>query len=95
MLQTRGAKEGVEEHRVPQAVVQEWYEIEKEGKKKAMWIGKATTLANNLPEFPYKDNEAARWKANKAKDGKKANKSSQRKTEAEGNQCWRRGPHTD
>ena len=69
-----GAKEGGEEHRVPPAVVQEWYAAEKEGKKRAMWIGRAASLANNLPEFPFKDNEAARWKADRSKKEKKANK---------------------
>ena len=69
-----GANEGVEEHRVPLAVVQECHEVEKGGNKRAMWIGKATTLANNLPESPFKDNGAARWKADRSKKEKKANK---------------------
>ena len=70
----KGAKEGVEEHPVPAMVVEEWKEMEKETKRRAMWIGKATTLANNLPEFPFKDSEVARWKAEKGRKGKAARK---------------------
>ena len=69
-----GANEGVREHRVPPAVIQEWYEMKKEGKNSATWIGKAASLANNPPAFPFKDNEAARWKADRSKKEKKANK---------------------
>ena len=55
-----------------------------------MWIGKATTPANNLTEFPSKDNEVARWKVEKGKKGKAARKAAKERkkpkriTEAEG-----------
>ena len=34
---------------------------------RAKWIGIATYESNNYPDFPYRDSEAARWKANAAK----------------------------
>ena len=40
-----------------------------------VWIVESTALANNLLESPSKDNEAARWKADRSKKEKKANKS--------------------
>ena len=55
--------------------------MEKEIKKRAMWIGKATTLANNLPKFPFKDTEVARWKADKTKKTK-GEQGGERKTKA-------------
>ena len=47
------------------AEVGAWNDLEVDAKARAKWIGKATTLANNLPDFPFKDNEAAKWKAEK------------------------------
>ena len=35
-------------------------------KSRAMWVGMATHLANSSESFPYRDSEAARWKAKAA-----------------------------
>ena len=40
-------------------VVMEWKEMKKGTRVRGMWIGKATTLANNLLKFPLKDSKAA------------------------------------
>ena len=73
-LSDKGATLAVEEHRVAASEVKAWYDLEGETKERAKWIGKVTSLACNLPEFPFKDNEAARWKVDAARKAKKATK---------------------
>jgi hypothetical protein len=60
------AKRGVEHHRVPAAEVKRWQEEHSRAKSSAMWVGMATHLANSSETFPYRDSEAARWKAKAA-----------------------------
>ena len=61
------AKRGVEDHRVPYRVREEWRRCMEECKARAMWIARATVLANNLPSFPFSDSGSSRAMADKAK----------------------------
>ena len=61
------AKRGVEDHRVPYMVRQEWKRCYDEAKSRAMWIGRATSLANNLPTFPFSDSSSSRAAAELAR----------------------------
>ena len=60
------AKEGVEQHRVPPGVVRAWKEKEKQVEVRARWIGIVTYEANSSKAYPFRDSEAARWKADAA-----------------------------
>ena len=60
------AKEGVEQHRVPAGVVRAWKEKEKQVEVRARWIGIVTYEANSSKTYPFRDSEAARWKADAA-----------------------------
>ena len=60
------AKQGVEYHRVSPEEVKRWNEELERAKNRARWIGIATHQANNSPAFPYRDSEAARWRAKAA-----------------------------
>ena len=60
------AKRGVQHHRVPPEELERWNDELERAKERARWIGIATHQANNSPEFPYRDSEAARWKAKAA-----------------------------
>ena len=59
----RLAKLGAEFHRVAMSDVRRWKKAFAEAKARAKWIGKATHAANNCLHYPYRDSEAARWKA--------------------------------
>ena len=43
--------------------VRRWKKAFAEAKARAKWIGMATHAANNCLHYPYRDSEAARWKA--------------------------------
>ena len=45
---------------------------------RAVWVGTATQEANGVAEFPFKDSEAARWRADASKRAKAAKKSGMR-----------------
>ena len=60
------AKRGVEHHRVLPEDLKRWNDEHGRAKERARWIGIATHQANNSPTFPYRDSEAARWKAEAA-----------------------------
>ena len=57
------AKLGAEHHRVPPEEVRIWKKAQRVAKDRAKWIGQATYAANNSDSFPFRDNEASRWKA--------------------------------
>ena len=59
----RLAKLGVEYHRVSIEEVRRWKAAHVSAKARAKWIGMATYAANNVPEYPFRDSEAARWRA--------------------------------
>ena len=48
---------------VTRADVANWKELTDSTKARAMWLARAAVLANDSPDYPYSDNEAARWKA--------------------------------
>ena len=60
------AKKAVREHRVDRCDVDEWIKHCGDAKAVAMWTARATHLANNCDEFPYKDSAASRSKAEAA-----------------------------
>ena len=62
----RLAKKGASLHRVPTAVVNQWKEHFETVKQRAKWIGRATSKANHGEEYPFRDSEVARWKAEAA-----------------------------
>ena len=64
------AKQGVEFHRVGAADVKTWKDQLLKAEGRAKWVGIATHEANNFDHFPYKDSEAARWRAETAKRAK-------------------------
>lgn len=70
----KGAKQAVEEHRVPAAEVNTWKRLEDDAMARAKRTGKVTSLACNHPEFTLKDNEASRWKVDAGKKTKEAKK---------------------
>jgi hypothetical protein len=76
------AKEAVEEHRVPKVEVENWKKLESDAMHIVKWTGKAVNLACNTETYPFKDNEAARWKAKEAK-ANKAKLKEERKKEDE------------
>ena len=57
------AKAGAQTHRVPETEVLMWEDLHTRVVDRAVWIGIATQAANEHAAFPYKDSEAARWKA--------------------------------
>ena len=59
----RLAKKAVQWHRVDRADVVEWNTLCGDAKAAAIWIARATHLANNSEVFPFKDSEASRSKA--------------------------------
>ena len=61
------AKQAVDYHRVGEADVKLWIEELMKAECRARWVGIATHEANNFEQFPYKDSEAARWRADAAK----------------------------
>ena len=64
------AKKGVEYHRVSRAEMRHWALKIERAKDRARWIGVATHEANNRPDFPFSDSEAARWRAEAAQRAK-------------------------
>ena len=64
------AKAAVEKHRVTRADVACWKDATARANMRAMWLARATVLANNIPEYPFSDSEAARWRADEAKRNK-------------------------
>ena len=60
------AKLGAEFHRAPHEEVKRWKKAHQVAKSRAKWIGQATFAANNWDSYPFRDNEAARWKATAA-----------------------------
>ena len=44
-----------------------WKEQMKVAESRAKWVGISTHAANNFERFPFKDSEAARWRADAAK----------------------------
>ena len=54
------AKLGAEYHRVPAEEVKRWKAAHKATKARAKWIGTVTHVANNVPDFPFRESEAAR-----------------------------------
>ena len=66
----RLAKRGVEDHRVPYRVRQEWQRCLKTATERAKWTARATREANNLPNFPYSDSESSRKAAEEARKRK-------------------------
>ena len=73
------AKKAVEEHRVPRVEVENWVKLESDAMHILKWTGKAVNLACNTETYPFKDIEAARWKANEAKANKAKLKEDKRK----------------
>ena len=73
-LADRLAKAAVEYHRVAAEDVRIWKQHITKAYWRAAWIGKATDHANDLPEFPFKDSEAARWRADAAKRAQETKK---------------------
>ena len=63
-------KKAVEQHRVARAEVEQWKKSEDDAFHMLKWIGKSVNLASNTETYPYKDNEASRFKANEAKVNK-------------------------
>ena len=61
------AKRAVEYHRVAASDVAIWKEQMKVAESRAKWVGISTHAANNFESFPFKDSEAARWRADAAK----------------------------
>ena len=57
------AKRAVELHRVPASEVKIWKKEANKVEQRAVWLAQATALANNFTAFPYRDSEAARWRA--------------------------------
>lgn len=57
----RLAKKAVEEHRVEETYVERWELLKSKAKQTAMWTAKVTELANNVPEFPYRDSRKRLW----------------------------------
>ena len=48
---------------VPATEVARWKNECKAAKDRAKWIGIATHAANNMPNYPFRDSEASRWRA--------------------------------
>ena len=66
-LADRLAKRGIEDHRVPYRVRQEWLRCRETTMARAKWIARATYEANNLPAYPFSDSESSRKAAEEAK----------------------------
>ena len=66
-LADRLAKRGVEDHRVPFLIRDKWKLGMEVTKARAMWIGRAASMANTLPNFPYSDSSASRVAADRAR----------------------------
>jgi hypothetical protein len=66
-LADRLAKRAVEAHRVAPEDVAAWKVQFAVAEARAKWIGIATYEASNHPTFPFRDSEAARWRAEAAK----------------------------
>ena len=77
----RLAKKGVEEHRIESAYLQRWGRLKEKARQTAMWTAKATELANNVTEFPFRDSTASRTKAMaEARAKTKANRAKDKET---------------
>ena len=61
------AKRAVKQHRVDSSDVAAWSKLCDDTRSMAMWIARATHLANNAEAYPFKDSEASRSKAEAAK----------------------------
>ena len=66
-LSDKLAKRAVDAHRVTPGDATTWKEQFAVAEARAKWIGVATYEANNLLAFPFRDSEAARWRANAAR----------------------------
>ena len=64
------AKKTVEQHGVAKVEVEQWKPSESDALHVLTRIGKAVNLACNSGTYPFKDNEASRFKANEAKANK-------------------------
>ena len=64
------AKSAVEAHRVTPEDVTTWKEQFAVAEARAKWVGVATYEASNHTAFPFRDSEAARWRANAARRAK-------------------------
>ena len=64
------AKQAVEFHRVEASDVDRWKDQMEKAERMAKWVGIATHESNNFECFPYKDSEAARWRAEAARRAK-------------------------
>ena len=76
----RLAKKAVQEHRVGRNDVNEWIKHCSDSKALAIWIARATHLANNSEYYPFKDSEASRSKAEAASHTRAVDKSARAKT---------------
>ena len=74
-------KQAVEQHRVARNEVEQWKKDEDDAFHMLNWIGKSVNLACNTEAYPFKDNEASRFKANEAKANKAMLKEEKRKEE--------------
>ena len=59
------AKMAVTEHRSDARTVQEWNTTHENIRRRAKWVARATVLANNLPDAPFRDTEASRAAADR------------------------------
>ena len=66
------AKRAVEVHRVDAADVRIWRGELRKAEGRAKWIGTATHEANNHEQYPFRNSEAAKWRAETAKRNKLA-----------------------
>ena len=73
------AKIAVVEHRADTLTVQDWTRAHEQVLRKAKWIARATVLANNFPEAPFRDSEASRTTADKIKRSKAEGKAEAKK----------------
>ena len=60
---------------------EQWKEAEDEAFRKLKWIAKSVNLACNTETYPFKDNEASRFKANESKANKAKFKEEKKKEE--------------
>ena len=65
------AKQGVEFYRVGTVDVKLWRDQMQRAEDITKWIGIATHEVNNFEHYPYKDSEAARWRAEAATRAKR------------------------
>ena len=60
------AKAAVEAHRVEEGEVDRWLTYVADAQAAAVWVARATHEANNQPDYPFQDSEAARWRSEAA-----------------------------